>query len=199
MRRGISVLLTVILMMIPVACKTDVNRKIHQRYANLKSYTARVRVSVNGNKGTEVYELSQSFCAPDRYRTEVISPKRMEGTVNVIAGGSMWYRSAGTPAIRMEQGFFQEGRDYLFLHDFLEEYFKESAAPLTENEEGLVLLDAPVRSDQTYRFTQNLWIDAKSNLPRTLVTYDEKGNEMLRVEYEDFVVNPALSDSVFEP
>ena len=40
MKKGISVILTVILMMSLIACGGDVNQRVNRRYRNLQSYTA---------------------------------------------------------------------------------------------------------------------------------------------------------------
>lgn len=200
MKKGISVILTVILMMSLIACGGDVNQRVNRRYRNLQSYTARVKVTVTGNKGQQVYQMSQSFRAPDQYRIEILAPERMQGTVCVISGRNIWMRSAGDLAIQMEQGFFQEEKDYLFLQDFLTDYFDREELPeLTVNQEGRILLSAPRRGDSKYRFSQNLEIDKSSNLPKFLITYDEDGSEVVRVEYENFEPEAEIADSVFLP
>ncbi len=182
------------------ACQGDVNTEIDKRYRNIKSYTARTRVTVTGNKGVESYELSQSYKAPDSYRTEVITPDSMNGTVSVILGAEIWLRGAKTQAIKIDKGFLEEQKDYLFLIDFLNDYFAQEKLPiLTPGQDGKVMLTAPWRSGSSYRFEQKLWIDEKSNLPELLVTYDDKGNETVRVEYLDFVPNAEIDDSTFLP
>lgn len=201
MKKSISVVCAVILMMTFTACgKGDVKTEINKRYQNLESYTASVRVTVTGNKGAETYQISQSWRAPEQYRAEVVSPERLRGTVSVINGKAMWFRSADAPAMQMERGMAESQTDYLFLPDFLAEYYGQEPLPELEvNEEGLVMLSAARRGSSQYRFNQTLWIDAKSKLPAKLVTWDADGNEILRVEYEDFVLNAKLEDTVFLP
>ncbi len=200
MKKGISIWIIVILMISLTACKGDENTKLSKRYKDLKSYTAQVTVTVTGNKGAAVYRLSQSYRTPDEYRVEVLEPARMDGTVSVIRGQEMWLRSAGTPAMRLEQGNLEEQTDTLFLAEFLKAYFDRETVPvLSPNQEGIMVLTAPERGNSRYRFTQELWIDATSNLPKRLITYDEDGNEMVRVEYDTFVPDAEIEDSVFLP
>ena len=200
MRKSIAAVLTVLLMISFTGCGGDINTKINNRYSNLKSYTAQVTVTVLGNGKSESYDFLQSWKSPDKYRSEVISPEHMKGTISIVNQDGIWLKSADAPIIQMEHGMENMNTDYMFLSDFLSDYYAEENLPqLTEDGEGKVLLNAADRGTNQYRFTQNLWIDAKSNLPDKLITFDAKGNEMLRVEYHEFVPNAELDDSVFIP
>ncbi len=200
MKKSISAFLVAILMISLTACGGDVNQEIDKRYRELQSYTAESKVTVTGNKGPMEYGVSQSYRAPDSYRAEITKPERMAGTVGVITGQEVWLRGADAPAMKLELGTLDQEMEVLFLLPFLEEYFNQETLPeLVPNQDGLVQLILPKRGTDRYRFTQNLWIDAKTHLPVWFVTYDMDGNEVVRVEYESFVPNIEIEDSVFLP
>ena len=199
MRKSISVILIAILMISLAGCKKNINKEIDKIYKDIESYSAVVRVTVAGNKGAEQYEVSQSYKG-GRYRTEVTKPERMKGTLSVISGDEMWLRSAGEPAIYMEKGFSDEQKDYMFIKDFLDEYYSQESLPvLVPDEEGRIMLNLPERGNNEKRFKQSLWIDEKTRIPVCLATYDKNGDEVIRVEYISFVPDAEIEDSVFIP
>lgn len=200
MKKGISVLLTGILMISLTACSGDVSGKITKRYQNLESYTATAVVTVNGNKGLSVYEMKQSYKAPDTYRLEVVKPHRLKGTVSLLKGKDLWLRSGESSAIPLELEPLKEETDFLFLSSFMREFFNQEPIPeLTQGADETILLTAPVKNPNRYRFHQNLVFDGKSLLPKTMITYDKDGNEAVRVEYRDFVRNASIDEKSFIP
>ncbi|MBO5363950.1 MAG: outer membrane lipoprotein carrier protein LolA [Clostridia bacterium] len=200
MKKGISVLLTGILMISLTACRGDVSQEIPKRYEKLESYTATVSVTVTGNKGESVYRMQQSYRAPDSYRLEVLEPKNLAGTVTVMTGQTLWFQSGDTPAIPMERAGLEESTDFLFPVEFMNSYLAQNAdQEITENADGIVRLKAPVLGNSRYRFSRSLEIDATSLLPKKMMTYDQDGNEVLRVEFLDFDFNAELDESVFSP
>lgn len=199
MKKGIWIFVTAILMMSLTACGGSVSEKIHKRYGSLESYTALVRVTVFGQKDNAVYELSQSWRSPDSYRNEAVQPENIKGTVTVIHDGMLWIRGADAPAIQMDAGIGTKQKDFLFMGEFLEEYYQGEPPELEENEAGWVMLADTKNKGGEERFVRNLWIDAKSLQPKQLSTYNKEGNEVLRVEYLDFVPNAEIADSAFLP
>ncbi len=200
MKKGISVLFAVILMISLVACRGNESEKMKKQYQNLKSYQAEIKVTVSGNKGPMDYEFRQSYRSPDCYRAEVTAPERMAGTVAMAQGDKVWFRGAGAPAMPLEANTLEEEMDVLFPVQFFRDYFLQEPLPdLTENDEGLIQLVLPGRGSNRYRFTQQLWVDGKTKKPVSFVTYGIDGNEMVRVEYREFTPNIELEDSLFLP
>ena len=198
MRKSISVLLTGILMISLTACQGTVSQKLSQKYQNLESYTAKAVVTVTGNKGTAVYEMRQSYRAPDTYRVELEKPEHLSGMVTVVDGQKLWMKQGDGPAVPLELSGLEEETDFLFPVTVLQDFFSLDPLPqLTEGTDGMILLTMPVKKPNRYRMQQNLLFDAKSLLPTTLITHDEDGNEVLRVEYRDFERNTVLDDSIF--
>ncbi len=200
MKKGISVLIAGILMISLTACSGDVSEKITKRYKNLESYTATAVVTVNGNKGLSVYEMKQSYQAPDTYRMEVVKPHRLAGTVSLLKGKDLWLKSGESSAIPLELETLKEETDFLFLNSFLDEFFNQEPVPeITLGADETILLTAPVTNPNRYRFHQNLVFDGKNLLPKTMITYDRDGNEAVRVEYQNFVRNASIDEKILIP
>lgn len=200
MKRGISVVLAGILMISLTACDGHVGEKISKRYKNLESYSATAVVTVNGNKGLSVYEMKQSYKAPDIYRMEVTKPHRLAGTMSLLKGKELWLKSGESSTIPIELEDLKEETDFLFPVTFLNEFFEKEPVPeLETGTDEEILLTAPVNNPNRYRFHQNLIFDGRSLLPKAMITYDRDGNEAVRVEYRDFVRNAPIDESFLMP
>ncbi len=198
MKRGISAFLVGILMISLTACKGDVSQELPKQFEKMESYTAMATVTVTGNKGDSVYRMKQSYRAPDSYRLDVVEPKNLAGTVTVMTGQKLWFKSGDTPAIPIEKAGLEEVADFLFPVEFIRSYLASSQEQeLAKEEDGSVLLKAPIPENSRYRFSRNLELDAKSLTPKTMTTYDEDGNEVVRVEFQDFIMNDKMEDDVF--
>ncbi len=200
MKKGISVILAGILMISLTACRGDVSQELPKRYEKLKSYTATATVTVTGNKGNSVFRMTQSYRAPDSYRLELMEPKEYLGTAAVQNGQKLWFRRGSDPWIPMESAVLEEGTDFLFPVELIHSYLDRNAGKeLAESPEGTLVLKAPVSEGSRYRFSRKLELDGESLLPKTMITYDQDGNEVLRVEYEEFHFNAEMEDDLFSP
>ena len=195
MKRCIAVFVAVILMMTLTACGQDRNREIDKRYRNLESYTARMQVTVTGNKDESVYELVQTFLAPENYRTEVLSPKELQGTVSITNGDQMYFVGGDAPAVSLTQNR-TDGADCLSVADFFRSYFDRGQM---EERDGKVLLHVLTENENSWRTSQRMELDAKTLLPETLLVFDRNDNEVLRIEFIDFVPNKTIEKNVFTP
>ena len=103
-KRLCAVCALLLTLMITAACtgvvplsdsEADVYQRIHKKYSQMKSYTARVRMTVQSNKTEEVYELEQQVRVPDAARITVTSPQSLSGLAAIYNGDSVTLRQAG--------------------------------------------------------------------------------------------------------
>ncbi len=199
MKKGISVLLAGILMISLTACQRDVSKRIFKKYQDLESYRVTADVTVHGNKGSSVYEMNQSYRAPDSYRVDIVKPEHLVGTTSVSTEGKLRLkRDDRVEEIQLFAG--REETDILFPDGLLREFLARDPLPeLTEGEDGTILLTGVIANGNSYRMSQNLMLDGKSLLPKRLITYNKDGDEVFRVEYRDFELNAKIEDGAFVP
>ncbi len=199
MKKSIAVLAVILLMIGNVGCRADINAELDKRFKDIESYSACVTVTVLGNGKSESFKMQQTWKAPDKYKSEITEPEHMKGTVSVINADGIWLKIGDAPPVRMEQGTESMNTEYMFISDFLKDYYaEEHADKLVEDSEGKVMLNASTRGTNKKRFTQNLSVDVRHKyMPDKLQTFDSKGNEVLRVEFEKFTPNIKIDDSEF--
>lgn len=187
MKRSMAVIFTVILMTSLTSCSKDINQEIEKRYRELESYQAKTQLYVSDAYDTKEYLLQGDFQAPDHYRTEVIAPEHLKGTVCVISGDGMWFQSQDTPKVQMERKPTELPFDFVFVADFFQTYFAQGGEA-TETADGNVILHIQNHGER-YRYSCSLELDGKTLLPKTMRTFDQNGAEVLRSEFLEFSLN----------
>lgn len=197
MKKSILVVLAFILMISLTSCKRDIDYEINKRYMNLQSYYAKINVTITGNKGKADYDMEQIYQAPDRYKTEVLGPENLKGTAFITDGDGIRLRSESYGEIHIDKGVSEE-LDFMFLGDFLKElYSLGEIGGYIPNNDGEIVLNSVRSGKNSYHFTQSLYINADTYLPIKLITYDSKGNEIIKVEYREFNFNPQIDETAF--
>ena len=197
MNKSISVVLTVILMITVTSCKKDVNSEINKRYMNMESYSARADITVTGNKSTETYEVYQAWRNPTDYRLEILSPENMKGTVYIFKDGIMKYKSRDFKSNELSKSQLNGEYDFADIADFFKRVYESgNTSGFVENSEGKIVVTAKGNGKKD-RFSQTLVIDGKLYTPESLTTFNIKGDQVLRVSYTDFKLNPVLDEKMF--
>jgi len=178
MRRGMTVFLTVILMISLTACSKDYGQEIEKHYQDIKGYTATVRLTIHGAE----YELLQSYQSPDIYRSEVLSPKNLKGTVSVITADEIRLSGGEFSSVTMPR-IAKASLSYLQLRDFFLAYFSQGDRKLEETEDGGILLTHTENSDS---IKQVMRVNKKTFAPEIMQGYDAEGNEVFKIEYLKF-------------
>lgn len=198
MNKSISVVLTVILMITFTSCKKDVNSEINKRYMNMESYSARADVTVTGNKSVETYKVYQAWRNPSDYRLEILSPENMKGTVYIFKDGVMKYKSRDFKSSELSKSYTDGEYDFIDLADFLKKVYESgNTSGFIENADGKIVITSSGNNERKDRFSQTLVIDGKSYKPESMSTFNIKGDEVLRVSYTDFEINPVLDEKMF--
>ena len=127
--------------MITTAGCGTINQKIDKNFKDMKSYIATVKITVNGNKSTTEYRAKQFWESPDKYRVEIIEPERMSGTVTVYTDNEIFMQSKDTPKQRIERGLSVPDKDFMFISDFVNEYYILDQMPEFQNGDEVISVE----------------------------------------------------------
>ena len=100
------------------------------------------------------------------------------------------------------EDYVPEDRNYVFLNDFFEGYYKSEDAFVetgrnSMNDECTVLKNVLSESNP-YRYSQCMWISNQDYAPQKLVTYDMDNNEVITVDFKKFTINDDLTKDIFK-
>ncbi|MBR5155863.1 MAG: hypothetical protein IKW62_05235 [Clostridia bacterium] len=177
----------------------DIYKEIYKRYSNMESFYAAATVTVRSDKSESVYSVRQFYEQPDKFAFFVDSPEEVAGSGYVARGGEFKLKS-GTGSDFDTKVAFPDSKNYMFLCDFFEEYYK--------SEETSVVADNGIGTDKTVmscfmsdknpkRFMQSLTVDSQTYIPLTLTTYDIDKNPVIEVSFNDFKRNAKIDQRIF--
>lgn len=198
MTKRISAIFAAILMIISLcSCNTEktehsVYTEIFKTYNSLESYTAEGVLTVASNLTRNSYSFKQYYAVPNKYRID------LENMSYIYSDGEVYIMSGDNS--QTLQNYVAADKNYIFVTDFFNEYFKNQNASITVSggtENGFTVLNAP-SGTRMYRAEQSMWVDNKTCLPSKLETCDTDKNPVLTVEFSDFKLNEKIDDSVFE-
>lgn len=183
-------------------------KDIQEAIMNMESYTAEIQVTYISNKGENVYDIMQVAKKDGKYILETTSPETLKGNVIMYDGRLIWHYNPSVDAkISVIDNEKLERRE-INLFSFLQNHLKSNNIAVEtstsqnekdgESENIYTILEAVIPSDNTYFSTEKLWLNNSSNLPEKLVIYDKEGKERVIVNFDNFVYNPTLEDSVFD-
>jgi len=207
LKRGILAITAIILTIVLTSCGVNGKHtyaKIYDKYSkDLTSFSAVARVTVASNLTVKEYKVEQLYRRPDKFKVEVLSPETSKGAKYIFADGKLRFvPPAGVSSVVSELGnYVPSDKSYMFVPDFFDGYVKSEAENYTVVRDvggRQTVLDAVMKNDNIYRFSQKLWVDNKTLLPSKLETYDINGKPTLTVVFEDFKWNEKLDDEIFK-
>ncbi len=199
MKKCIAVLTAVILMISFQGCNyRKLSDKAENLYKDMKNYEAVVNLCVWSNKGKSEYCIRQIWDREYGYKIEVISPENMSGTTIIYDRKRIVAKSIDAAPTTIEKGECDE-INYTFISDFIDKYYQqEELQEIEVNGENQGVLVIPQTGNSKNRFKQNFVINGKNAEPVSLITYNSKGDEVMRVEYLEFKTDIKLEEGAFE-
>ena len=179
----------------------DNYKKIYDMYSNINSFTAEADITVKSNLTENTYTVKQHYLAPDNYKMEIVSPENLSGTGYSFCDGRINMQSSYGEVFALED-YVPEDRNYIFVNDFFEGYYKSEDAFVETGRNSLndecTVLKNVLSESNPYRYSQCMWISNKDFAPQKLVTYDMDNNEVITVNFKKFTINDDLTKDIFK-
>jgi outer membrane lipoprotein-sorting protein len=178
----------------------DVYEGIYKRYTNLDSFYAEVKVTVQDDKQKSEYMARQFYKGPDSFALFIDSPEVVSGSGYTAKAGRYLLKSGFGHEMQASVAFPDE-RNFIFICDFFEEYYKseESFAQTTGGPlDNTTVLTCYLSGKSPKRFMQSLKIDNKTYLPLELTTYDIDKKPVVEVRFGEFKRNCEIDERIFD-
>ncbi len=173
------------------ADKLSIHDKIHQRFYNISSYSAKCNVTITSNKTKNNYAINAVYdCESERYRLDYENFSIILGDENaqIINDGKV----TSAPV---------EGSNMLMLiNTFFESYYVGEASYIQTNAavSGDTLLECDIINPPEFASNMKLWINSKTILPTKMGVYDKDGNEKIFVEFSEFKILNKVDEDIFQ-
>ena len=178
----------------------SIYEKVYETYKGMNSYFAKVEVVSHSNNSENKYTLTQYYKAPHKQRSEFMSDTAGENITIINDGTGKILSDYSTNPIILDTIDIEE-KDFLMLDTFFDIYYSSEETSITTSgneKKGNITLSAVTGSSAPHRKKMDLVIDTKTLNPKKMTVYNENDKPSLEIEYLEFVLNPELSDKIFE-
>lgn len=176
---------------------TGTYQKMHRKFSRMQSYSARVQVTVFGNKTQQVYETEQKVKDPGFARVEIVEPSAMADVVTVYAGDRVQIQKGEEkPLIVPSTSAMQD----VFVNEFFASYYGSEETKATfsgEESEGTILLETTACPERAERYKITMLLDKTALEPKVITVYDMGGNVRVKASFSDFCYNPDFEEGLF--
>lgn len=164
--------------------KEEVYKKFQEQVSKIQSYTCIAEIEVVGNKGNSTYTLMHSYKKPGNYKLEVISPEHLKGKTMEYKDNKLIIKN---PEINdlIELPNKDKNEQYLFVGDFIKNYFENEDIIMNFSDNNLVL-ETSIPGDDKYFNKQILYLNIENKSPYKMEIIDQEGNVRFTVKYKNF-------------
>ncbi len=175
---------------------TDIYKKIHKRYMNMESYSAKAVMTVYSNKTENQYNLIQYYKEQGMYKTEFLQADGSIDSVICEKEGKVLISShRGNPVIAKAD----DALSCLFINNFFKLYYNSQDTAINtdaNSEDRGVILETDIFpiSQNAKKAVMALGGDA---YVRYIEVYDMGGRCSAKIEFTEFNYNIDIPDENF--
>ena len=161
---------------------------------NISSYEAKIDVTINSNKTTNQYELTQKYFSPNIYKQIVNKPDYINGLTMKYDGNNLILENTNLSMTKVYEKYECLNNNCLWLDSFIENYKTIENTSFEENESELIL---EVRDNNNlYTNIKRLYIDKKQLKPIKLEIIDNNKNIKIYIIYREIELNSTNKDEI---
>lgn len=196
-----KVLLMIILVLMLVSCKkNDDIYNVNKWISNMVSYSAKVEIIINSNKGISEYKVMQYYCEPNKLRIETIEPEFLKGKI-MAYNGLKWqiYHPLINSTLQIKK--LQDDDELIYLGVIQKSMVAwENVEYKYVSRDGVeyVAIKCNIPGGNEYRRSAVLYITRKEYYPEFMEIMDDKEDIKIKVRFYDFDYNIKLKDSLFQ-
>ena len=177
--------------------------EIEEYILNISSYEATVEVTVESNKNTNKYVLSQKYIAPNMSKQTVLEPSNLEGIEISYDGQNLSINNSRFNLSKIYENYEYVADNVLFLEAFISDYQeskKENNTKVYEENDEYVF-ETKIIQNNEYRQNKKLYIDKNTGKPTKLLVQDINEKTVVYILYNEIKINDLdmLAFKIFDP
>ena len=153
---------------------------------NIKSYSAKLDVSIETNKNTNKYVVSQKV-ENEKSTQEVLEPENIAGVITEYDGTNLKIRNNKLNLETTFQNYQYVVENRLWLNSFIEE-FKEGSNKKVNSKENEIVLEVS-NTENPYNTYKKLYIDKKTGKPTKLQIEDINKKMLVYILYTEITIS----------
>lgn len=159
---------------------------VEEYILNISSYKAKLEVTINSNKNTNKYILTQVH-NKDEDVQEIISPENIKGMKLLYKDNTLTIKNTMLDLQKVYNNYPYIESNNLWLNSFIEEYkISKNKKIFNEDENIIILIEVSMDSKIKYK---ELYLDKKTLKPTKLLLQDNDKNEIIYILYNEIELN----------
>ena len=159
---------------------------VEEYILNISSYKAKLEVTINSNKNTNKYILTQVH-NKDEDVQEIISPENIKGMKLLYKDNTLTIKNTMLDLQKVYNNYPYIESNNLWLNSFIKEYkISKNKKIFNEDENIIILIEGSTDSKIKYK---ELYLDPKTLNPTKLLIQDNDKNEIIYILYNEIELN----------
>lgn len=160
-----------------------------ERYIeNISSYRAQMTVSIQSNKTTNKYKVTQEYNKSGIQKMIIQEPENKKGLEIENREGTITVRNTKLGLNEFYEQEEQITSNRLWLPSFIEDYKKDNTRSMKKTDEEIIL-EATLQDKHPYYCYTQLYINAKTKKPTQLIVQDKDRNNRIYILYNEIEIN----------
>lgn len=154
---------------------------------NVKSYEAKLNITVETNKNKTEYVVSQKL-QNNLAQQEVIQPANIAGVITEYDGSNLKIKNNKLDLETTFQNYQYIVKNRLWLDSFIEDYkIKENSTKISSNNNEIIL--EVKTNENAYNVYKKLYIDKKTAKPTKMIVQDINQKTLVYILYTEITIS----------
>ena len=164
--------------------------EIEEYILNISSYAATVQVTIESNKNTNKYVLSQQYISPNKSKQIALEPSNIAGLEIEADGQKLSINNTRFNLSKIYDNYEYVVENFLNLESFIEDYksCKETGKTKLYEEDDEFVLEVEQNSNK-YVFNKKLYISKATGKPTKLLINDINEKTVVYILYNEISIN----------
>ncbi|MBQ3407733.1 MAG: hypothetical protein IJH12_00830 [Clostridia bacterium] len=156
---------------------------------NINSYKATVEVTVNSNKNSNKYLMSQeSNIKENTSRQTIINPQNIEGVEIISKNGDIAINNSRLNLSEIYNEYPHISENILWLDSFIDKYKNAEVKSDIYEDKEYIVMEIDDKNNKYFK-SRKLYLDKHTGLPKKMVAHsDDKKNEIYII-YNEIIIN----------
>lgn len=157
------------------------SQEIVDNILNISSYSAIIKVKIEGNKNQNQYKIKQEYVSPSQNSQEVLEPSNIKGTTITRENDKLIIENTQLNLSSIIDNYSYISDNNLDLSSFVADYKEDKKAYFEEKDEIILHTNLNIK--------KSLYIDRETGLPIKMEIIDANKSNKVYILYNEVEIN----------
>lgn len=157
------------------------SQEIVDNILNISSYSAIIKVKIEGNKNQNQYKIKQEYVSPSQNSQEVLEPSNIKGTTITKENDKLIIENTQLNLSSIIDNYSYISDNNLDLSSFVADYKEDKKAYFEEKDEIILHTNLNIK--------KSLYIDRETTLPTKMEIIDANKSNKVYILYNEVEIN----------